>query len=892
MVDALWGSRPPPTAVNMLHSRVKHLRRLLEPQRRRFAGSEILPAVGDGYALGLPADRVDLSSFRDLADAAAVAHGERNPRQAADLLGRALRLWQGPPLADLPLLAGHPKVVALIEQHRTVVARYGESLIEAGDPAAAVPVLEQAVAAHPLDETTCALLVRACHAAGRRGQAFAVYHETRRRLAEQLGVDPAPQLAAAHEALLQDDGRSNAALKTAVPTAPRPSPAQLPADLAAFTGRTDSLRQLDDLLPGDTAVASVGAVSGAAGVGKTTLVVHWAHRVQDRFPDGQLYVNLHGFAPGAAATSPEEALRGFLDALRVPATQIPRDLPAQAALYRSLLAGKRMLVVLDNARDAEQVRPLLPGAPGCLVVVTSRNRLASLVAVEGARPLPLDLLTVGEARQFLTRRLGRRRIDGEPEAVDAIISACARLPLALAVVAARAATHPHFSLTALAGQLRGPAGGLDALAGEDAVTDVRTVFSWSYDALSQDARRLLRLLGAHPGPEIATAAAASLAGAPVESVRPLLTELTRLSLVNEPVPGRYSFHDLLRAYAVELAHAHDAQPERHDAQRRMFDHYLHTSHDATALLYPHPARVTPAPAHPGVTIEPLNDRPQALAWVTTELPVLLNTVTAAADAGFTTYCWQLVVTLAEYLEGWARWHDWADAVSTALRAAREHADLVGQANAHWCLANARFFLGSQHDADTHVERALELFTQLDDQAGLARTHHSASALTCDPQTALRHARQALTLYRAAGNRSGQAHALNNACQAQLFIGAHDEALRHGEQALTIFQETGNTNSEAYTWDTLGTLHQVRGDHQQAITCFHNALALLRDIGERVVEAGVLCRLGALHVGLDNLAAARDAWHRALSIYDKLGPPDAASGLRARLDGLDQSPASR
>ncbi|MEJ3744929.1 BTAD domain-containing putative transcriptional regulator [Actinomycetes bacterium KLBMP 9797] len=903
LVDALWGQQPPPSAVNTLQTHVKHLRRLLEPQRRRYAPSTVLPAVGDGYALDLPADRIDFYRFRDLVGAAAAADRNGDPRRAVELLRQALESWQGPPLADLPSLAGHPKVVALAEQRRAALTHYGELLIAAGDPAAAVAVLEQVTAEQALDEVACALLIRAYHGTGRRAQAFTFYHQTRRRLIEQLGIDPGPELTAAHTALLQQDeataihnrqvqlhnGQSTAAgRRDGRPAAVhRPIPAQLPPDIPVFTGRADHLRQLDSRLSDATTVV-ISAVSGTAGVGKTTLAVHWAHRVRDRFPDGQLHVNLRGFDPVGPMVNTAEALRGFLDALRVPAHEIPTDLPAQTALYRSLLAGKRMLIILDNARDADQVRPLLPGAPGCVVVVTSRNRLASLVAVDGASPLVLGLLRVDEARQFLTRRLGHDRTAAEPRAVDQIIHASARLPLALAIVAARAATHPDFTLTALANQLDTAHDRLDALTGDDTATDVRAVFSWSYEALSGDARRLFRLLGLHPGPSISVPATASLAAISPARARTLLAELAHTSLINEYAPDRYGLHDLLRAYATELADAHCTRPDRHQAHRRLFDHHLHTAHDVATLLYPDPARITPPPASSDAAIEPLPDRSHALAWLTAELPVLLNSVRVAAETGFHTHCWQLVVMLTNHFQRWGRWRDWANASDIALRAAQREADLVGQAHAHRCLAAAHRYLDHHEEYETHIRRALDLFGELGDRVGLARAHHTASGASTDPVTAAHHAQQALTLYQVTRNRWGEASALNNASHAYRKLGDLAKARSHGEQAVAIFQEIGDPGSEANTWDSLGTIHHAGGDHQEAIGCFQRALALFRTLGERVAEANVLDRLGSVHLARGDRTAAGDAWRHALTIHDALGSPEVADALRARLGRLDHA----
>jgi hypothetical protein len=410
-------------------------------------------------------------------------------------------------------------------------------------------------------------------------------------------------------------------------------PAQLPPAIVTFAGRDREVASLNDILartPEDTGPVVV-TISGTAGVGKTALAVHWAHRVKQRFPDGQLYVDLRGFSPGGSTMDPAEAVRGFLDALGVPHHRVPESPQAQVSLYRSTVASKRMLILADNARDEGQVRPLLPGAPGCLVVVTSRSQLAGLVAADAANPLSLERPSAAGARQILGRRLGTRRLHAEAEAVDDIITSCARLPLALAVAAARAALMPTFPLAELATQLRDAASMLSPLYGADPATNLGSVFSWSYQTLSDPAARLFRLMGPCPGPDITVPAAASLTGLPATDVRALLVELGQAQLITETSPGRYGFHDLLRAYAIELTERHESVEHRSAARHRFLDHFLHTAHSATLLLRPARDPITlPAPAD-GVTPEPLADRDAALTWFQAEHAVLLAAVARPTD---------------------------------------------------------------------------------------------------------------------------------------------------------------------------------------------------------------------------------------------------------------------
>jgi len=675
-------------------------------------------------------------------------------------------------------------------------------------------------------------------------------------------------------------------------------PGQLPRDVGAFAGRAEHLARLDALLAagagGAPTAVVISAIGGTAGVGKTALAVRWAHRVKDQFPDGQLYVNLRGFDPSGQVMAPAAAVRGFLDAFEVPAERIPASPEAQAALYRSLLVGRRVLVVLDNARDAEQARPLLPGTPTALVLVTSRSQLTSLVAVDGAHPLTLDLLTEAEARELLARRLGPDRVAAEPDAVGQVIAWCARLPLALTIAAARA-EQSGFPLAALAADLAEAGRRLDVLDAGDAAGQVRAVLSWSYTALSPAAARLFRLLGLHPGPDI-SAAAASLAAAPPAEARRLLAELVRASLLTEHTPGRYGFHDLLRTYAADLTHTHDPDDQRRAALGRMLDHYLHTAHTADRLLNP-PRDPTPlalTPPGPGVTPEQPAGHGQALAWLAAEHPVLLAAVGLAAEVGLDTHCWQLAWTLDTFLDRRGHWHDWTTTWQTALAAAGRLGDPAAQAYAHRRLARAHSRLGRYPDAHTHVAHALRLYALAGDHAGQAGTHVDLGMLwerQGRPEQALGHAQQALTLSRAAGHRRGQAHALNAVGWCHALLGDHQQALTYCQQALTLLQDLGDRPGQADTWDSLGYAHHHLAQHTQAADCYQHALHLYRDLGDRYNEATTLTRLGDTQHAAGDPAAARTAWTQALDILTDLGHPDTDT-VRAKIQNLNLSAPGR
>ncbi|NBE79951.1 tetratricopeptide repeat protein [Micromonospora sp. NEAU-HG-1] len=665
-------------------------------------------------------------------------------------------------------------------------------------------------------------------------------------------------------------------------------PRQLPAAAPHFVGRTPQLASLTALLtdPADApGTVLISAIGGTAGVGKTALAVHWAHQVADRFPDGQLYVNLRGFDPDGRTTGPAEVLGGFLEALAVPPERIPTGLAAQSALFRSLLAGRRMLVLLDNARDADQVRPLLPGSTGCLVLVTSRHRLPGLVAVQGAHPLALDLLSATEARELLSRRLGAARVAEEPDAVDRIVGASAGLPLALAVVAARAATQPEFRLARLADELDDTRGSLDGFSGGEAAADVRSVLSWSYQSLEPSAAVLFRLLGLHPGPDISVAAAASLAATTVARVRGPLATLTRANLLAEPAPGRYALHDLLAVYAAELTRATDPEPVRRAVLGRLLDHYLHAAHAADLLLYRHRDHIDLPAADPGAALPNLRDRDEAWAWLTAEHRVLLAAVALAAGNGFGAHAWQLAWSVNTYLDRVGAWQDQSTAQQVALRAAAQAGDPNGQARAHRNRAVACLRLGAHDEARAHLEQALDLHGALGDHVGSARTQLNLGILAerqGHHRQALGHAQRAFDLFETAGHAYGQGNALNNIGWYHIQLGDHRRALDYCRRALAQQQRAGNRYWEAHAWDSLGYAHHHLGQAAEAVDCYERALALWREAGERYFEATTLTHLGDTRHTAGAPGAARTAWRQAVDILDRLGHPDADQ-VRARLD---------
>lgn len=942
IVEALWGTSPPRSAVNVVRRHAGSLRRLLEPGLAVRAEGRWLARAAGGYRLVTDGDgggdgggvgrgdgggrggrgdggvrgdgggdgaRLDLLRFRTLCEAGRRAVGE-SPARAVQLFVEALALWRGPTAGGIPEQArAHPAFGAVDRERLTAVRAAADAALRAGVPDAVLPELRRTAAAHPLDEPVRTALIRTLTAAGRRPEALNAYDAVRLRLSEELGIDPGPELRAAGEAALNGslegpdpdpasapDPAPNAAPAPGpgaarTPSAGVPVPAQLPYDLPVFSGRRGEVERVLALSGGAVAegrTVVISAIGGMAGVGKTTLAVHWAHRVADRFPDGQLYVNLRGFDPSGAVMEAGEAVRGFLGALGVPPERVPHGVDAQAALYRSVLAGRRVLVVLDNARDSEHVRPLLPGSPGCLTIVTSRDALSGLVAGHGAHALSLRPFDTDQARAFLVRRLGVERVEAEPGAADEIGELCAGLPLALACVAARAAAHPHFPLAAVAAELRDAHGSLDAFARSDASVDVGTVFSWSTRVVSPAAERLFRLLALHPGPDFSLPAAAALAGLPARRVRPLLAELTGLHLVTEHSPARYAFHDLLRAHAAELVREHHTEAERQAALHRLHHHYLHTAYTADRLLAPTADPLPPPPAPEGVHPEPLADDDRALAWLTAEHAVLLAVVDTAAASGQERIACQLAWSLEPFFDRRGHWHDGLTAQRTALDAARRLADPALEARGLRGLARVEGRLGLHTRAVPRLERALELFTRLGDDTGRANTHRSLGwerEQLDDLPGALRHNRLALDLFRALGDRAAQASVLNSVGWYHALLGEHQQALAHCFEALPMLQALGDRYGQAATWDSIAYVHQHLGRHPHALLGYRNALALLRDLGAPYIEADILVRVGDTHRAMGDPDSARTAWEQALILFEDLGHPDAER-VEARLDGRD------
>ena len=915
LIDALWQEDASRQREKNLHVQVHLLRRRLAELEPGRATSRIGTAP-PGYRLALSDGELDAAAFAGLAARGRNLAQSGRPAEASEILAQALALWRGPALGDVAFASPQLEAEAsgLEEQRLAVLEDQADAELAAGRHAGLAGHLRSLIAQYPLRERLRGQLMLALYRCGRQADALAEYQQARQVLDDELGLDPCAQLQVLQRQMLAADPalaipaiRPAAIQLPAGPAAPekapaagpaagtdhrddtaaaRPAPRQLPAGVRHFAGRDAEVSELDGLLGdvAETGSSTVVVITGTAGAGKTALALHWAHRAARHFPGGQLHVNLRGYDPSGIPVSPAQATRGLLLGLGVPREQIPDTEDAQGGLYRSLLADRRALIVLDNARDADQVRPLLPGGAGCLVLVTSRSALTGLVAGENAYPVPLGMLSHRDAEALLGTRLGHDRTAAEPDAVEQIIGLCAGLPLALAIAAARAAALSSLPLAALASELASEPDLLDALDTGDQMTSLRAVFSWSYRQLPADAARLFGLLSAHPGPDISVASAASLAALPPPQARRTLAGLAAASLLTDHGPGRYALHDLLRVYAAEQAADSEPGPELVAAEARLVDHYLHTAYAGTLLLAPLGHPVTLSAPLPGVLPEPLTSAEQAQAWFRAELKVLLATVSLAARRGFDRQAWQLPWSLRSFLDSQGLWHDWDAVNQVALAAAERLQDYDGLGWTQHRMAQVASLTGSVPDSVGHNTRALANFTLAGNLAGQG----SAQLGLCislshlgDHQAALGHGNRALALFREAGDQVGEAYVLHLVGLELAQTGETGAGRDYCTEAVERCGELGDLGGLADAWRSLGTLHKQAGEHDEAIACFQQSLMLSAEMGDRFGQASCLICVGDTHDDAGEVLAARETWQQAIELLGAALHPDA-DRVRARL----------
>lgn len=943
LVEAVWDGEPPATAQRQLQNTISALRRQI---RQAGVRRPVIASDGRGYRILRDAGDIDALVFTERVARARAAAGQAGPHRTVAELRAALSLWSGPPLHGLTGRSLDAAAARLAEQRLAVWEECLDAELRLGRQRQVVDELAGLVAQHPLRERLVGQLMIALSGTGRRPEALQAYQRLRTRLADELGLDPGAELREVHAAILRGEAGAGLPAESAhrsPPAGARPVPAQLPAAAAGFTGRGAQLAELDRLLSAGEAATTVviSAIAGMAGVGKTTLAVHWGHKVRERFPDGSLYIDLRGHAT-AEPMPPIEALARFLPALGLAADELPEDLEAAAALYRSLLADRKLLVLLDNAATSDQVRPLLPGRPGCLALVTSRNRLAGLVAREGARPLPLDLLTADEAHRLLATVLGADRVGAEPDGAAALARACGHLPLALRVAAAALLDQPAAGIAEYAAALhRG-----DRLAGltaaEEEHAGVRHAFDLSYQALPAPERTLFRLLGLIPTVDITAEAAAALADISPTAARRLLDRLAGAHLVTRPAPGRYGLHDLLRRYAADRAAREDGAAERRAAPRRLSDWYLLCADAAARRLYPQRLRLpvpVPSPRGPvpfDAEPAPGTDPARAvLDWLDAERANLVATIRHTAAHGPRPATWLLADTLRGYF--WLGMHtrDWTETAQLALAAAEAEGDPQAQAAAllsvgdtadrrndrqraiacytralelcevtGWVpgqiaalgkLGVGHYETGRLREAVAYYERALALCRQ--DHPD----HSTAVLLGClgsayrqrgDLDQAAGCQTRALAIFRKAGARQGEAAALDALGDILSAQGRLAEAEDHLTRALALEKAMGDRGGEAYTLRSLAAVHQEAGRCDQAMELALAAMALARETADRRIEADTHNTLGSVHHQLGRIAEAREHHQRALDLCQVTGyrytEVEARLGLAGALTALGQA----
>ncbi|HET6705771.1 AfsR/SARP family transcriptional regulator [Amycolatopsis sp.] len=849
LVDCLWGDEPPVTARETVHSHVTRLRKNLSATAR----ARIVTRT-PGYSLDVAPHDVDVFRVRELHQAAAECG---DPEKAVILLGEARTISRGDLLADVDSELLRQRYEPAWEEFRV---RLAEAWIDAGtavgNHAGLLGELRELVAARPLAEQFRGRLMLALQATGQTAEALREYQEARRALIDGLGVEPGRYLRSVQQQILTASGEA-AAPAPARPTAP----AELPHARRGFVGRVPELAELEAA----TAEAGLVVVHGMGGIGKTTTAVHWAHHARDRFPDGQLYLDLRGFDHTEAPMRPAEALPRLLHSLGVPPGSVPADVGEQAARLRSLLADRRTLVLLDNAADAEQVRPLLPGGRRCVVLVTSRTRLTGLIAREHAAAVRIGPFSPAESADLLAGYLGPAR---PADDIAALAAYCGHVPLALGIVAARALEEPAVSPAELTARLRAGQR-LDAfdLPGEN----LRTVFSWSYRALSPAAARLFRLLAVHPGQTVSAAGVAALAGAESGEA---LSELTRANLLDRSAPGRYRCHDLLRDYAAELA---GEDPEAQVARHRVLDWYLHTTAAAERRLRPHRPPfelVTPIAA---VTPVAFPDHRSAMRWCDAEQANLVAAIDSAAAGGLHEHAWQLALAVSSYCYAGKRRRDWLETSEAGLRAARQLGDPKAEGALLASLGSAHAVNGQYDEAIAYFRQALDLHRATGDDDRAPVTLNSlavAYAETRRFEPALAAFTQAMQLHRDRGNTLGEALALMNIALANSSLGRLAQATTRNREALAVFRRRGDRYHTAICLANLAETYALREDHRRAVGRYRQAIAQHLLAGNDYGRARTLMNLGRSLSRLDEPDQARDCWRRARDVFEALGDPQA------------------
>ncbi len=885
LADMVWGEDLPANARRSVQTYVTRLRSVLGP--------EAITTAGAGYLLNIDPDDVDALRFQRLLD-----RSEPDASHERERIGDALKLWRGNPLEGVQSawLADYERP-RLVERYLSGLERRIDLDLAAGRAAELVAEVRDVAGRHPLRESMWARLIVVLDRCGRQAEALECYESIRARIAGELGVDPGPELQRIYAGLLR--GTPSEPVDDAEPSRPaveRLVPRQLPADIESFTGRGDVLAALEALL-GDDAVGRserpvvITVLHGAGGIGKTTLAVHWAHRVADRFPDGQLYLNLRGFGPGDPM-GPPEALEVLLRGLGVPGDQVPADVDGRSALLRTVLADRQALLILDNARDAEQVRPLLPGGGGTLVIVTSRSQLRGLAAREGAGRVAVDILAMDDATALLAAGLEGQRVAYDDESLAELARLCGCLPLALAVAVERAGRHPDSELGDLIVELRDEHERLDALdTGDDPLTSVRAVFSWSYQALDDETGALFRLLGRYLGTDFSLPAVAALGGLTSSRARRRLDALVDVNLLRRSRHGRYTMHDLLRAYAAEL---YDERRSDDDpAVRRLISWYVHSTADASSkITYDRDPRFMDmgSPA-PGIVPLSFADSRQARDWFDAEWPTLKRVVHYAADHEQPVAAYRLVNKMYNYMEA----HRLPADAAALQEIGRDAAAAAGHRVDEGFLTNQLGIsfgrLGDYPRCIGHLEHAKELFRSEQHLGGEQMVLINlgiAYRSTGQYDEALRNLERAHQLRLDEEHGGDVATVLVNLSRVYLETGQTADAVRTADEAVRSLRGSGRVESRAIALETLGMAHASQQEYADAEECFREALDAHRGLGLAWRESVTLAHLGRVQRDIGQPDDARASWQLALALLDEVGEMDSTDLSRSELVDLIES----